>query len=166
MKEEIWKDIPGYEGKYQASTYGRIKSLNYKRSGKEKILKTFINNSGYLILNLNNKTWLVHRLTALTFIENPKNYSIINHKDENKLNNKVENLEWTTSKYNANYGKRNKKVSLSRYKPIGQYDLQGNLIKTYPSPICAEKDGFKRHSIADVCRGHSKTHKGFIFKYL
>ena len=111
---EIWKDIQNYEGSYQVSNYGRIKSLNYRHTGKEQILKQSKNKGGYKYIllgsNKKRKYYLIHRLVAMTFISNPRNLPEINHKDENKTNNKVENLEWCTRKYNANYGTRNEKV--------------------------------------------------------
>lgn len=113
MNEEIWKDIPGYEGYYQVSNLGRVKSLPrgkqwpYRQTHNNirKIKKT---NRGYFSVNLctNNeaKWFMVHRLVAMAFIPNPNNLPCVNHKDENKTNNRVENLEWCTYKYNANYG--------------------------------------------------------------
>ena len=110
MKEE-WRDIKGYEGLYQISNLGRVKSLrNNHGQFREKILKTCSNKLGYSYINLykegKNKKCLVHRLVALHFIPNPNNYKEINHKDENKQNNRVENLEWCTAEYNSNYGTR------------------------------------------------------------
>jgi hypothetical protein len=129
MENEIWKDIPNYEGLYQASNLGRIKSLDRVLKGKGKnqfgstfdmikkgrILKQQITKKGYLkaylIKDGKSKTFASHRIIALTFIPNPDNYKFINHKDENKVNNRVDNLEWCTQSYNINYGTRNKKVS-------------------------------------------------------
>lgn len=111
---EIWKDIKGYKDKYQVSNLGNVKSLNYNQTHKEKLLKLFQNTNGYYQIDLwkNNKgkKCLVHRLVAETFIDNPNNYPIINHKDENPLNNCAENLEWCDAKYNCNYGTRNQKI--------------------------------------------------------
>ncbi len=124
--KEIWKDIPEYEGLYQASNLGNIKVLNrIVNSGiknnktvirKGKLLKQRIN-QGYYEVALskdNKKRFLkVHRLIAITFIPNLNNLPSINHKDENKLNNRVDNLEWCSIKYNCNYGTRNQRISLA-----------------------------------------------------
>lgn len=116
MRED-WKDIKYYEGKYQVSNLGRVKSLGNNKSKKEKILKPGKNKFGYLYVILSkegiHKNFQLHRLVAQAFIENPNNYPIINHKDENKLNNKVDNLEWCTQKYNINYGTRTQRFSES-----------------------------------------------------
>lgn len=124
---ENWKDIKGYEGLYQVSDCGRIKSLardvfnprgTVIRHMEEKILVQCIDNHGYgrvhLYLNGKMKKIFVHRLVAMAFIENPENKPMINHKDENPLNNCVENLEWCDAKYNANYGTRNARISQKR----------------------------------------------------
>ena len=108
MKKEIWKDIKGYEGLYQVSNLGRVKSLPRKNHPKEEFRNLSPDSKGYLRVNLfkNNKgkTHKVHRLVAEAFIPNPNNYPQVNHKDENKANNNVDNLEWCTNKYNVNYG--------------------------------------------------------------
>ena len=114
---EIWKDIKGYEGLYQVSNKGRVKSLNYRRTGKEKILSSSPNSYGYLIVGLckngKQKPFYIHRLVAEAFLTNPNNLLEVNHKDENKENNHVENLEWCDRKYNNNYGSRMERVSVS-----------------------------------------------------
>ena len=110
MSKEVWRDIEGYEGKYQVSNKGRVKSLNYHRSDKKKILKQSKHKSGYLYVALykdgERKYYGVHRMVAQAFLSNPENYPEVNHKDENPLNNCVENLEWCTREYNINYGTR------------------------------------------------------------
>lgn len=119
MSKEVWKDIPGYEGRYQASNTGQIKAMARKRKNgtmrEEHILKQQTWPLGYKKVKLSSgnnrfKTFFVHRLVALTFIDNPDGLPFINHKDENGSNNCVENLEWCTRTYNANYGHRLEKT--------------------------------------------------------
>lgn len=118
MNEE-WRDIKGYEGKYQISSLGRVKSLkNSKGNYREKILSNTPTKGGYLRVNLykNNKkkTFTIHKLVAIHFISNPNNYKEVNHKDEDKTNNCVSNLEWCTREYNNKYGTRIQRFSESR----------------------------------------------------
>ena len=130
--KEIWKDIEGYEGIYQISNLGRVKSLarQYKnRKCNECIKSPSLAGKGYyriaLCKNGNIKCFYVHQLVANTFIPNPNNFKIVNHKDENKLNNNVNNLEWCDNKYNINYNNGNVKRLLSR---IQYYMKQQNNI--------------------------------------
>lgn len=115
--DEVWKDIEGYEGLYQVSNTGWVRSLNYRRSGRSKLLKQGTTKKGYKVVELHKngkgKHSRVHRLVAMTFIPNPNNYKEVNHKDENPANNNVNNLEWCTSEYNNNYGTRTKRASES-----------------------------------------------------
>ena len=117
--KEIWLNIEGYSN-YMISNYGRVKSLNYRRTGKEKILSLKKDKKGYYYITLCKngecKTFKVHRLVAKAFIPNPNNYPQVNHKDENPSNNCVENLEWCTNEYNLNYGKCQEKRIKSRQK--------------------------------------------------
>ena len=123
---EEWRDVVGFEGLYQVSNLGRVKGLDRlvdtninnvdKRISKGKLLKPQFNNKGYKRVNLCKngtfKSVFVHRLVAEAFIPNPNNYPVVNHKDENKQNNCVENLEWCTQKYNMNWNGVMKKVGL------------------------------------------------------
>jgi ribosomal protein L19E len=159
---EIWKDIKGYEGLYQASNKGNIKSL-IKRNGKEVILKQAKDNSGYNIVTLcknkNKKTKTVHRLVALTFLENNKKQ--VNHKDGNKNNNHLENLELVSAKENINHAIKNgllkhntKQIAELKRKIVLQIDVNTNkIINKYISAHEAAKiTGFNRGNISTCCR--------------
>lgn len=172
--EEIWKDIVGYEGLYQISNLGRIKSLSRfckYSSGKtrkvnERIMKFDISKLGYFRVHLSkngiDKKILVHRLVAQAFIPNPKNYPIINHKDENPSNNKVNNLEWCNVEYNNTYGNKIKKL----YKEIIQLNKNGEIIKCYPNTVQASKEtGIVRCTITNCLNGRTKTAGGYIWKF-
>lgn len=118
MAEEIWKDIEGYEGSYQVSNFGRVKSMMNSKRGR-KLAKDCILSPTYtgimkypavlLYRNGRKRTSSVHRLVAQAFIPNPMHFPIVNHKDENPQNNHVDNLEWCTQEYNCNLKYPNKK---------------------------------------------------------
>lgn len=117
--EEVWKPIPYYEGLYEVSNLGRVKSLNYNRTGKPQVMSQRIDKGGYCYIKLFNKNHQqkfekVHRLVALAFIPNPNGYPCVNHKDEIKTNNSVNNLEWCTHHYNNAYGTRGNRISCTR----------------------------------------------------
>lgn len=163
---EIWKDVVGYETLYQVSNLGRVKSLGNDKTKKEKILKLEKRKTGYLQAHLskNGKTKLiyVHRLVAKSFIENPNNLEQINHKDENKGNNNVNNLEWCTPKYNINYGTRLSKMS----NPVLQIDENDNIIAEYESIRCAARMlGVHNQNIQSCCAGKLKTAYNYKWKY-
>ena len=120
--KELWKPISGYEGYYEVSNLGNVASLRYARGSNRRILKPSINTWGYLQVTLSRnkkkKNVAIHRLVAETFIENTHNLPQINHIDENKCNNRVDNLEWCDSHYNINYGERNLRVSNTLKQPV------------------------------------------------
>ena len=153
--KENWKDIEGYQGLYQISDKGRVKSLYF---GKERILKPGNNGQGYLhvILCKNGKMkyYKVHRLVCQTFIPNPNNLPEVNHKDENKENNSVHNLEWCSSKYNINYGTHNQRSAEKRSKPVLQFTKDGIFVNEWKSTIDVQKNlGYACGHISNCCNG-------------
>ena len=167
MEEEIWCPIKGYEGLYGVSDQGRVRSLKF---GKERILKQGRNNSGYLQVclckNGEMKNYRIHRIVAQTFIPNPDNLPEVNHIDENKENNSVQNLEWCDRKYNINYGTRNQRQSEKLSKPILQYTKYGKLVREWKSTRDVERNlGYFHNSISNCCTGRYKSAYGFIWKF-
>ena len=174
---EEWKDIDGYEGLYEVSDWGRVKSLENNKSRKEKILKGVKNTYGYLQVHLckdGKVVWKkVHRLVAQAFLENPQNLPQVNHKDECKTNNSVDNLEFCDNKYNVNYGTRNQRSGEkltnhpTKSKRVDQIDPQtGEVIRQWESTREAGRNGFKQNHVSDCARGKYKQYKGFIWKYI
>lgn len=184
--EEIWKDIKGYEGKYQVSSIGRVKSLKRTlspgyygkgRTTEEMLLRPFANQQGYLRVQLSKnsqrKKYMVHRLVAEAFIPNPNNYKCINHKDETHTNNNVDNLEWCTHKYNSNYGTLKERLSAinlnhpAKSKRVEQLDKKGNHIAFFPSVHEAERVyNIKGNDVSQCCRGLIKSAKGFLWRFI
>jgi hypothetical protein len=105
--QEIWKDIAGYDGKYQVSNFGNVRTNDFRGKGISRLLKLPVSSIGYKVVNLNGKTVLVHRLVAEAFIPNPEGLPCINHIDEIKDNNCADNLEWCDYSYNLNYNGHN-----------------------------------------------------------
>lgn len=158
--EEIWKDIEGYEGLYQVSNFGNIKSIKRRRTKGGKLKETM--RYGYKYVTLSKygkiKRLSVHRLVAQAFIPNPNNYDIVNHKDENKSNNYATNLEWCTQAQNVQYSKKTSSIL--------QLDLNGNIIKEWESARNAEiNNGFDNSCIIKCCKGKRKSHKGYRWQY-
>ena len=165
--EEIWKDIEGYDGLYQISDKGRVKSLKF---GKEKILKLQKDTNGYLQVRLSKngkqKMFQIHRLVALAFISNPQNYPQVNHKDENPSNNNLKNLEWCTVEYNNNYGTRIQKFVDKISKPVLQYTKDGKLVREWKSSTDVERNlGYSKGNITKCCQGKRKSVSNFVWKY-
>lgn len=166
---EEWKDIDGYEGLYQISNLGRVKSLKF---GKEKILKPRKNKTGYLYIGLHKegkfKLFLIHRLVAQVFIKNLDNLPQVNHKDEDKLNNISTNLEWCNREYNCNFGSRNKRSALKRinHPTMSKKVLCVETGVVYPSTRDAEREtGIHNGNISYCCNGHRKTAGKFHWQF-
>lgn len=175
---EEWRTITDYP-EYMVSNLGNVKSLNYNRTGKEKILKQAINNYGYCCVTLCKegkiKYYTTHRLVANAFLDNPNNYPCINHKDENKQNNCASNLEYCTADYNNNYGTHNEKISkalkgkpkLHLQKSILQLSKEGLFIKEFSSITQANNElNINCGHIGSCCRGERKTCGGYKWMYL
>lgn len=182
MTEE-WRPVKGYEGLYEVSNTGQVKSLFRYR----KVLKPNIMKRGYCSVELfkgsNSKRLLIHRLVAEAFIPNDSNLPQINHIDENPMNNTVDNLEWCTAKYNMNYGigaktrhlridystENRKRIArengMKRAKPVSQYK-DGLKVNTYRSAKeASSKTGIDPSHICDVTRGKRKTAGGYCWEY-
>lgn len=176
-----WKDIPGFEGYFQASTSGEIKSLERKillsngttRIQHERILKQQLDKNGYLTVELNKngkrKFCRVNRLIALTFIPNddPVHKTQVNHiKEFEKQNNNVYNLEWCTPKENSNYGTRTSRIAKSQSIPVYQYSKEYKFIKRWSSFSQVENElGIHHSNIVACCTGRRKSTGGYIWSY-
>ena len=172
--EVEWRDIKGYEGKYQVSNLGEIKSLKYAQMDLQRILKPHITARGYysifLCKNGKKEAMTVHRVVAKTFIDNPLGLPQVNHKDGNKLNNKVDNLEWVTAKQNTEHAWENglKKGGECLYntQPVYQFDLNMGFIKKYNTQAEAEKiTGIHQGDISRCCNKKRNKAGGFIWMF-
>ena len=170
MKEEIWKPVVDYENLYEVSNLGRVKSLNYRHTGKERVLKGMKNRYDYLqvILYKDNKgkTWTIHKLVAIAFLDNPNNLPVINHKDENKENNCVQNLEWCSVLHNNTYNDRAKKIGKKLSKAVFSVDKESGLIMWWQSAKEAEKcTGIPNQNICACCKGKLKSAGNHLWFY-
>lgn len=180
---EEWKNIKGFEGVYQVSNLGRVKSLprHVKRENdkgyflKEKILKQNFHTGGYLKVTFSKNGKItnkfVHRLVGEAFIPNPNNLPQINHKDEDKSNNGISNLEWCDNQYNNVYGTKIKRQKKSEYlqklmNPIKGTNLETGEVLIFDSVNEASKHGFVRRGIRDCLDGKNKQHHGYRWEYL
>ena len=183
--DEEWRDVVGYEGLYEVSNHGRVRSkdrLIIGRSGllaniKGQILHPILHCTGYLVVNLADRTngrgckqKKVHRLVAEAFLDNLNNLPYINHKDENPTNNNAENLEWCSAFYNANYGTRNAKISRNTKGKkakavIGTHIETGKKI-IFPSLTSVSDGGFNKSNIWKAIHGRIHSSLGYTWRYL
>ena len=178
---EVWKDIKGYEGQYQVSNKGNIYSVDRKDSqGKKcggRMLRPGCHIDGYLQVNLYKngiaKRKPIHRLVAEAFIPNTNGFPQVNHRDEDKVNNNVENLEWCTSKYNNNHGTRIERTS----KKIRAVNVKNGEVFTFSSTVEARRNGYNSGAVSQACRGiyrnsngkligDGRTYKGYKWYYV
>ncbi|MFT8774895.1 MAG: NUMOD4 domain-containing protein [Lacticaseibacillus paracasei] len=169
---EEWKDITGFEGAFQVSSLGRVRSLpridalGHHRAGI--IRKAGSVHDGYLQIALehNNKksVYLVHRLVAEAFLPNPHGYPTVNHKNENPSDNRVENLEWCTSLYNNMYNGRNKRVAKALERPVNVITSSGHHYFFSSQKLASEILGLDDGHVSECVRGKLKHHHGFSFE--
>ena len=190
---EEWRNIDGFEN-YEVSSEGRVRSLDHEveqlgkggvvasRIIKGRMLKSEEDKGGYLRVNLYKKGKqyhkTIHRLVAKAFLHNENSLPEVNHKDENKTNNFVfinedgtidyekSNLEWCTAKYNSNYGTRNQRAAKAKSKQVGQYTLDGTLVKVWESTNEADRNGFSKGHVAECCRGEHQYYKNYKWQYI
>lgn len=190
--QEIWIPVEGYEDRYEVSNTGKVRSLNYHMTGKTKELKPITEGKGYLMVGLcrdgKMKWGKIHRLVATAFIPNPENKREVNHKDGNKKNNHVDNLEWATASENMKhafsmglkkadkewgrilgktYGKESgRKHAKMIRKPVWAINVNSGFIAEFESAAMVEKIlGIDHSTVPRVCTGHQKTAKGYRFLY-
>ena len=180
---EVWKSVVGFEGLYEVSSYGNVRSVDrdiicknqviihlkgkmlpqYKHCGNSTIPRCYVN----LCKNCKNYAPYVHRLVATAFIPNPNNYPQVNHKDEDPSNNHVENLEWCTNKYNANYGTAQARRIQKIKRKVASYTLEGEYLKTFESiQDAAAEYGIDNSGITKVCKGKQPYCGKYVFKYV
>lgn len=173
---EIWKEFMVDGLKYEISNIGNIRSKGSDKYHKGKELKPYKTKNGYLQIVLTSKHIhkYIHRLVAEAFVLNPNNYDEVNHINEDKTDNRAENLEWCTHNYNYNYGSRIERIRQKRIgqyntknsKKVGQYDKNGKLVKVFESGMEAKRNGYNNAHISMCCRGLRKTANGCMWKYI
>lgn len=184
MKNEIWKPVVGYEGLYEVSNQGNVRSLNYRHHGKISVLKQAKIPQGYMFVylskNKKRKMFYVHRLVGQAFLENPYNYPEINHINEKQGDNRVDNLEWCSSKYNTNYSRKkhperyftsykgertNKKTKYSLL-TVNQLTKDGELIKQWNNVAEIVREmKYNNFAITECCKGKRKTAYGYKWEF-
>lgn len=170
---EIWRPVVGYEGLYEVSNTGRVRSLNYNRTGKVRELKPEATEAGYLRIALckdgKAKNHKIHAIVMAAFVgPRPEGYDV-NHIDECKTNNRVENLEYCTRRENLNHGTHNERSAATRSMPVLEFDQFADLAfrRCWPSVMEAAHSGRYLHGhVSECCNGKRNKHHGKTFRYL
>ena len=169
MDIEVWKDVAGYEGQYQVSNTGLVRSITFKKNSRKEplLIKPNVTKNGYLRVGLftpekEHKNFLVHRLVAVAFIENPNSLPCVNHIDENKQNNNAENLEWCDNEYNNGYGHRMEKTQ----KAVVMIPNEGEAVVFKSINEASRATGTPAPHIVNVCKGVRKTAHGARWQYV
>jgi hypothetical protein len=180
MMEEVWKPVKGYEGIYEVSNLGRVRSLDRyveRKNGyilpcKGSLIMPIHHKSGYIYIGLTKDgkkhNLKMHRIVAEAFIPNPHNLPEVNHKNEQPDDNRVENLEWCDRSHNIRWKDGHLRRAKKLWRPVEQYTLDGEYIKTFPSIIeAADAVGISRALIGNVCaqRTHQKSAGGYRWRY-
>lgn len=173
MKNEVWRPVVGYEGRYEVSDFGRVRSLNYRmRQGRVHLLRPAKNPDGYLNVHLHaldgGKSLKVHRLVAQAFLQNPEHLPEVNHRNEIKDDNRAVNLEWCARDENMRYGTISKRISEMQSKPVVAIDLStGTAAYRFSSAEASRNGGFTPSEVSRCCRGarNRKTHGGYRWEY-
>lgn len=180
---EIWKDIEGFEGLYQVSNLGNVKSLCWNHTRRSKLLNPYSHGGGYKRVHLfkdhQHYKVFVHRLVAEAFLPNPENKPVVNHKDGNKSNNHVKNLEWATIKENTHHAIKHGLRPLvckptgfkGHFSPVAKAVIQktpdGTVIQRWGCSVeAADALGYSFDAIRRCCRGERKTYKGFSWEFV
>lgn len=178
--EEIWRDIKGYEGLYQVSNLGKVRSLRYANRDEVRELYLKPHTRGYLQVELHKngsrKMFTVHRLVAIAFVEGYEEKKLVNHIDENKRNNVSTNLEWVSASQNVLHSLSHRRVGNTRRctkshsrrdnRPVLQMSLDGEIIRHWGSTIEVKKTlGYSDWSIKQCCRGNRHTAYGYKWQY-
>lgn len=186
---EIWRDIKDFEGLYQVSNFGRVRSLGNKTHSGIHLKKNYTTKYGYVVVNLSkngkSKPYKVHRLVAEAFIPNPDRKPYINHKiegeegktinvvyfnEDGSIDEKRTTIEWVTAKENNEYGTRNERSAKANTngklsKRVLQFTLNGELIRKWPSTKECGRNGFNQGAVAACCRGKKPHYKKCLWKY-
>lgn len=182
LEREEWRPVKGYEGKYEVSSFGRVKSIdrtikqsdNSTRFFEGKILKQRPNKYGYPTVklsgpvdkNITKRLFLVHRLVMDAFVPNPDNLPMVNHRNEVKTSNYPDNMEWCDAKYNANWGTGISRRAQSQRSEVLQINPKnGEIVNRYEGVNSVKSDGFNPPSIVRCCNLKYNTHKGWFWRY-